>query len=165
VHYSLALITPIVLTLSTALVFYFGAIRLGKKMGYLAGFLFYWSIWCLLLPLISISQEKVKALLKPVWPTNGQYPWLNLIFLIIPLGFAYGYAFPKALKKATVSIIVFSLLLSIVNACLEEFLWRGLYYEWLGSRPIQYVLISSLGFSIWHLSPQIIFPNQAPGAG
>jgi len=159
----LSLFTPFALTLSTALVFYFAGRFLGKKAGYLVGFIFYWVCWCLLFPLVMMDQDEVLALVKPAWPIKGGRAWPDLIYLLIPLIFAFGYAFPKALKKATPGIMLTSFLLSVVNASLEEFLWRGLYYEWLKSLPVLYVLISSFGFSAWHLSPQILFPNKAPG--
>ena len=162
-QYSPALVAPVVLTLTTALVFYFGRQRFGNKTGYLTGFLFYWLCWCLWLPFVEMNHDYILALLRPVAPAENKYGWLDFLCLFIPLLFAYAYAFPKALKNATTKIILVSILLSIVNASLEEILWRGLYYQWLGSSPIQYILISSVGFSIWHLSPQIIFPNSAPG--
>jgi len=53
--------------------------------------------------------------------------------------------------------------LALINAPLEELLWRGLYLKLFGSDKWLYIIYSSLGFAIWHFAPQQIFPNKQPG--
>jgi len=56
---------PILLVLSTALVFVFASKWLGKEFGYLLGFVFYWLVWCLLVPLFILKREGLGALVPP----------------------------------------------------------------------------------------------------
>src|SRR5205085_1805684 len=50
-----------------------------------------------------------------------------------------------------------------VNAAGEEVLWRGTYARaFPGARWLGYVW-PALGFGLWHIAPQTIFPNQRTG--
>jgi membrane protease YdiL (CAAX protease family) len=55
------------------------------------------------------------------------------------------------------------MLLAIVNAALEEILWRSTYMFVFGDRPWLVIGYSSVGFAIWHYAPQIIMENRNPG--
>jgi membrane protease YdiL (CAAX protease family) len=72
------------------------------------------------------------------------------------------YAFPKAIKQATVLVVVCSLLLAVVNATLEEVLWRTTYLQTFSNRWIS-IGYAALGFAVWHYAPQVIIANRNPG--
>jgi membrane protease YdiL (CAAX protease family) len=83
--------------------------------------------------------------------------------LIIPLLLGYGYAFPRAIGQASVSIVLLSALLAIINGTLEELLWRGAYLTAFQGNWFLGYIYPAFGFAIWHLAPQSIFRNPAPG--
>ncbi|MBD0365512.1 MAG: CPBP family intramembrane metalloprotease [Flavisolibacter sp.] len=153
-------ILPIVLLISCALVFKWAATAWGQKWGYFTGFLFYWLIWCIVVP---VSLAGIKPLIELFHSKNVVWNGAIIACLLIPLVFVYAYAFPAALQTATLTIVIFSLLLSIVNATLEEVLWRGTYLIIFQNQQWLFLLASSIGFAIWHYAPQVVFPNTRPG--
>jgi membrane protease YdiL (CAAX protease family) len=159
----IAILLPIALLITTGLAFYLLSKRFGSKRGYFLGFLFYWIVWCLFVPTIFLTRQEFKSLFEFNVYKFTEERFINLLCLIIPLLFAYVYAFPKALKSTTFKIILLSMALALVNATMEELLWRGFYLKLLGSDKWLYVLTSSFGFGIWHFTPQLVFPNKAPG--
>ena len=157
------LILPVILLGTTAFAFFIFSRLFGKKPGYFLGFVFYWTIWCLLIPLWFFTWEDIKTLFDFSWILFGQNKLLNSFCVVVPLIFAYSYAFPKALQAASTQIIIISFLLAVINATMEEILWRGLYLKIFSGDKWSYLIISSVGFAIWHFAPQIIFPSKAPG--
>jgi uncharacterized protein len=153
------LLLPLLLTVSTAIVFKCSSIRWGLKPGYLVGFLFYWSFWCITIPVIMLRFKSIKTLFS--WKKN-HLSITGFLYLLLPLVFVYSYAFPRALRGADLIIIVLSLLISIVNGTLEEILWRGVYAQVFTSKWFT-IIYSAIGFAIWHYAPQVIFPNRYPG--
>ena len=55
---------PVLLVSTTAPVFYYSAKLLALDWGYLIGFLFYWIIWCYLVPFILLKQSGFIGLFK-----------------------------------------------------------------------------------------------------
>jgi len=159
----IGIVLPFVLLVTTAIAFIFFSKFCGKKRGYFLGFLLYWSVWCLLVPIALITPEGLKQLFSLEWDNFHQHKWTNILCLLVPLLFAYAYAFPKSSQSATKQIVVLSLILAIVNATSEEVLWRGLYLKLFGSNKTIYILYSSIGFAIWHFAPQTVFRNREPG--
>ena len=154
---------PLVLLLTTAAAFYFFSEWFGKKRGYFFGFLFYWIVWCVTIPLLMIGARGVIELYKTRGPALGKKKLRNIAFLVFPLVVVYCYEFPKVIGNANQSVIVSSAVLAVVNGTFEEILWRGTFLKIMGENSRLYVLVSSLGFAIWHLAPQIVFRNPHPG--
>ena len=67
---------PFVLIPITAFAFKGFSKKLGKEVGYLLGFLFYWTVWCLFVPwvylgkdgFLSLFMDKTPLLSGPNWP-------------------------------------------------------------------------------------------------
>jgi len=133
------------------------------KLAYFLGFVFYWTVWCLLVPVLLMTRVEIKSLVEPNSVFFKGKNIVNILCLTLPLLFAYVYAFPRVIHSATFQIIAASLFLAIINGTLEEFFWRGFYLKLLASDRRLYILISSIGFAIWHFAPQLIFSNKAPG--
>ena len=155
---------PWLLLLTTYLVFQEGAALLGPRTGYLVGFLFYWLAWCFGFPLWILGREGLVAQFRDRQPRFTSRKWLGLVLLLLPLLLAYGYEFPRALQEAPVPILVASALISIVNGVAEELLWRGTYASAFPKSTWWGYLYPALGFAVWHLAPQSVFPNPRPGA-
>jgi uncharacterized protein len=135
----------------------------GDKIGYLAGFLFYWLFWCLLIPLWVLGRAGLNDLFRRVVQPFGSPAWLGLLLLIWPLLLAALAVLPVKLSQATLIIVVASAALALVNATLEELLWRGAYIKAFPTSAVWGWLYPSVGFAIWHLAPQSIHGNPMPG--
>jgi membrane protease YdiL (CAAX protease family) len=140
------------------LVFQFSAKQLGTKWGYFTGFLFYWVIWCTIVPLLLVGPGAIIKFFKP----SATFDYKIIFCLITLLVFVYAYAFPKAIKQANLLIIICSFLMAYVNATLEEVLWRSTYLQTFSNEWIS-IGYASLGFAVWHYAPQIILANRNPG--
>lgn len=157
-------LTPPFLLLTTYFAYRFLVGRLGPRRGYLAGFLFYWLAWCLLLPLVLLGPQGFLDLFRLEGTGLGDPWWLGLIALLIPLALGYGYAFPRALRRRPGwSVLLVSAALALVNGTLEEVLWRGTYAAVFPNDWLLAILFPALGFGLWHLAPQSVHPNTAPG--
>jgi membrane protease YdiL (CAAX protease family) len=125
----LLVLAPILLLLTTYLVFSCAVTLVGFKPGYLIGFLFYWIFWCLAFPIWLLGREAVISMFRKVTEPLGRPKWLGLLLLFtLPL-FTLAYAFPMQLPKATVMIVVLSAAIALFNATCEEILWRGVYFK------------------------------------
>jgi hypothetical protein len=123
---ALVLLPPLLLA-STVLAYRWLSARLGPKLGYFAGFLFYWASWCLLVPLWVLGPRGLRDLFRDVRPRVGRPTWVGLFCLVLPPLVGYFFAFPRQLRTANRRIVVASAALALVNTTLEEFLWRGAY--------------------------------------
>jgi membrane protease YdiL (CAAX protease family) len=154
------LIIPLLLTLSCGFVFWLCSLYFSKPAAHIMGFLFYWMFWCVLVPLQTVGWEGIKGMFsacKPHWNVAV------ILCLVLPLVLAYSYAFPRALSNASPVIVVVSLIMAIVNATLEEVLWRGVYIKCFNDNKWIAIVYASAGFAIWHYCPQIIYRNPNPG--
>lgn len=158
------IVAPWALFLTTYLVYQGAVAVLGPKLGYLAGFLFYWSVWCFGFSLWILGLDGISSLFRDRQPRFTSRRWLGLVFLLLPLLLAYGYEFPRVLPQATLPIVLLSAVISIVNGVAEEVLWRGAYVSVFSDSVWWGYLYPVLGFAAWHFVPQSVFPNPRPGA-
>jgi membrane protease YdiL (CAAX protease family) len=135
----------------------------GPKIGYFAGFVFYWVVWGLLFPLWILRSQELLALFRDVYPRLGKPAWLGVVLLALPPLLAGTTVFPVKLPLASWSVILGSAGLALVNGTLEEVLWRGLYVRRFTGRIVLGYLYPALGFAFWHLAPQAVHPITMPG--
>jgi len=157
------LVTPPALLISTQITFRWAGRTLGPRWGYLCGFLSYWGIWCLAVPWRLLGKQGIAALFVVGTHLIGQPMWVGAVLLSLPLLLGYGYAFPRVVRGADLTLLVASAALAAINAVLEELLWRGAYIATFHDSWLLGVAYPAVGFGIWHLSPQVIHPNPAPG--
>lgn len=137
--------------------------RYGKKWSYLGGFLFYWLVWCLLFPLALLGPQRLLGLFHGVSSPFGHPWWLGAFCLLAPPLVAFIVIFPRALRKASVRLVLVSALLALVNGPLEEVLWRGAYLTLFPGQFWMALLYPSLGFALWHLAPMSVVPPAGGG--
>lgn len=137
--------------------------RFGKKRGNLGGFLFYWIVWCLFIPLALLGPQTLAHLFRSVGSPFGQPWWLGAFCLLAPPLVAYVLIFPKALQKASSKLVLVSALLALINGPLEEILWRGAFITLFPGQIWLALLYPTVGFALWHLAPMSIFPYKGPG--
>jgi hypothetical protein len=159
----LLIISPVVLLFTTCFVFNKLTVLLGRERGYFAGFLFYWVFWCFFLPWWILGSNGLTQAFHLAINPFGRPVWIGIALLVAPLLLGYGYAFPRAIKNATIKLVILSALLAIINATLEELLWRGTFISAFPENWFFGLLYPAIGFAVWHFAPQSIFPNKSPG--
>lgn len=172
---------PLLLLPVMAGVFSLSARWLGAEAGYLLGFGFYWLFWCLLVPRWLLRKAEFATILRdrdplfalPPNPSpNGRGAYVQrtyriewgaaLLWLLVTLIAVLMYA--GDFVRAPLTLILLAAPLATLNGFCEEILWRGLYVRLFPRNPWLAILYPSLGFALWHLAPQAIFPAEnVPG--
>lgn len=172
-----ALTLPLLLLPAMAGVFTLFAQLLGAEAGYLLGFGFYWLFWCLLVPRWLLGKQEFGAILRDRAPlfsftpnpspngrgenarrTNRIEYGAALLWLLVTLVAVLMYA--GEFIRAPLALILLSIPLATLNGFCEEILWRGLYVRLFPHNPRLAILYPSVGFAVWHLAPQTIFPAE-----
>ncbi len=153
----LFLLLPVLLILSTSGVFYFCTKLWNPYVGYLAGFLFYWLFWCLLIPLW-VSGHGLRDFFRDTQPLLKRNNWWIIILLastVIAPVFMY---FIPAIKSTPLPVILLSIPLAVIHGFFEELFWRGIYIKEFPDNTWWNLIIPSLLFSLWHFAPQWAIP-------
>ena len=150
---------PLLLIFTTALVFRYASTAFGKEKGYLVGFGFYWLFWCVLIPCLLVGKLDLTGLLTDRLSLFNLQNWpAALLWILITAVTLFMYG--KSFVKASLTLFLLAIPLAVVNGFCEEMLWRGVYVQtftnnfWLG------VLYPAVGFALWHLVPQSVFPAE-----
>lgn len=151
---------PLILLLSTALVFISLSQWLGKELGYVLGFTFYWVMWCLIVPLILLGKDGFFSLFRKENPLFRKENWLPISLLIATTIGAFFMFFIPNVAITPIPIIIIGIPVAIINGTFEEILWRGLYVKTFPNKVILGLIYPSIGFAIWHISPQLVFPSE-----
>jgi membrane protease YdiL (CAAX protease family) len=157
------LATPPVLIVTTQGAFQIFTRTFGLESGYLGGFVFYWLFWCVGMPAVVLGREGISTAFRRPIRRLGHPPWFGALALGLPLVLGYGYAFPRAIVEATPVVILVSAAIAILNAPLEELLWRGTYVAVFRESRLFSSVYPTVGFALWHLAPLSVVPNRAPG--
>ncbi len=145
------LVSSFILLPFVFLLFQFTTLIFGAKWGFVTGFLGYW-VYCLLTVWL-ISGADLNYL-KDVWNQQRESKYTKLIgailaFVVIACFFV---GIVPVAAKLTLSAGVLALIISVLNAPIEELYWRGLYLlEYRDNERIGFIL-SSLLFGAWHFS-------------
>lgn len=154
-----ALALPLLLLPVMAGVFALSARLLGAEAGYLLGFGFYWLFWCLFVPRWLLGKEQFTSILRDRAPLFSRPNWLAAtLWLLVTLVAVLMYA--GNFLRAPLTLILLAAPLATVNGFCEEILWRGLYVRLFPRNVWLAILYPSLGFALWHLAPQVIFPAE-----
>ncbi|MFC1488072.1 hypothetical protein ACFLRN_10360 [Thermoproteota archaeon] len=79
------LIAPPVLLGTTYIIYGLLAELLGSVGGYLGGFLFYWIIWCSLLPFLILGSKNLRKIFGESKQRFGKPSWVGALFLAGPI--------------------------------------------------------------------------------
>lgn len=157
------LVLPAVLVLSTAFVFASLSQALGKPAGYVGGFAFYLGFWCLLVPGLLLGRGQFFSVFQESAPLfRKQNAWLILLLLSTTAG-ALGMLSGHDLARTPLSFVLIALPTALFAGVCEEILWRGLYVKAFPQDVRLGLLVPTLGFALWHLAPQLVYPAQMPG--
>lgn len=150
------LILPFLLLPITFWAFNFLSNWLGKERGYLLGFLFYWTVWCLFVPLLILGTQDFLSLFVDVTPLLSLPNWLVAVlwaFITLVTILIYHRDFLRASR----TLILIAIPAATINGICEEVLWRGLYVRIFPENFWLAILFPSIGFAFWHLVPLSIF--------
>jgi membrane protease YdiL (CAAX protease family) len=67
---------------------------------------------------------------------------------------------PTQLLDRPPGLLMIAVPVAIVNGVCEEVLWRGLFVRVFPLNLTLSVIYPSVGFALWHLSPQILVPDE-----
>jgi hypothetical protein len=132
---------------------------LGPKVGYFAGFVCYWLVWCLAFPLWILRGIPVSRLFRRSADPLGEPAWLGLLLLLFPALGAALTIFARRLRDASPPVLLSSAALAIVNATGEEMLWRGIYARSFPRQVMRGYLYPAVGFARLPSRPAI-HPSQ-----
>jgi hypothetical protein len=153
----LMLILPVLLIATTSVVFYGAAKAINPPAGYLIGFLFYWTVWCLLIP-AAVFKKSILYFFRGTkkFLTLRNLMWVILFGLTIVVPFFT--TFIKDLSVTPRGVILLAVPLAAIHGFCEELFWRGLYVKEFPTEPIWAVVIPSVFFAAWHVAPQFAVP-------
>jgi membrane protease YdiL (CAAX protease family) len=155
---ALALLIPVAAPVSMIGAFAASKAAFGPIPGYLVGFLVYWCVWCLAVPVFLLGPSRVRELFADRHPRLGR-PWLiGLLALLFPAVGALATRWFPEVGGAGVAMVGGALVIGVVNATMEELLWRGVFVSYWPSDWRLGLLWPTIGFGAWHLAPQVIRP-------
>lgn len=157
------LAAPPLLLLSAYGVFRGAGEWMGPQLGYLIGFLFYWLVWCLLLPGWVLGWYGLRGLFTQSRVPFGRPAWLGLVLLAAPVLVAGLTMLPAAVTRLSLPVLAVSAGFGLVNGTMEEVLWRGAYTRAFPGSWLWGLIYPAVGFGFWHLAPQSLFPFEGPG--
>jgi membrane protease YdiL (CAAX protease family) len=135
----------------------------GKEAGYLLGFVCYWLIFGLTIPVILVGRNDFAGLLKDRTPLFGRQNWLAALLWVIITGVTL-VMYGKEFMATPISLILLSIPMAVVNGFCEEIFWRGIFVKTFPGNPWLGIVYPAVGFALWHLIPQNVFPTEnVPG--
>lgn len=155
------LLSPFLLIPSTAFVFVSVSRASNAALGYVLGFLFYWVIWCLLVPLSILKRAGFASLFREENPLFRRSNWLPASLLVLIVVITVIMYPPTGLLAAPAKLLLIAVPVAVVNGVCEEILWRGLYATVFPGNAVFGVVYPSIGFALWHLSPQLVVPADS----
>ena len=151
---------PLLLLLSTALVFTSLARWLGKEWGYLLGFAFYDLLWCIAVPLLLLGKDGFLSPFREERPLFRRENWLPVLLVTVPIVVSFFSNFIPNVASTPLLVIMIGIPAATINGTCEEMLWLGLYVKAFPNKVILGLLYPAIGFALWHFSPHLIFPAE-----
>jgi hypothetical protein len=156
------IMAPLVLMLTVYLVLTPLVDKFGLSRGLLYGYFFYWGFWCIIFPLWVVGLEGFKKMFAPSAKNLGKMGWL---LLALPVIIYPVYLLPEIWHELTITVVLLSLPVALVNGTLEELLWRGTYVTAFPGKLFPGYLFPSIAFGVWHVAPYAVIPEfSAAGA-
>ncbi len=147
-------VIPVAVPLTMSAVFVGLRRLLPARTAYNVGFLGYWLGWCVAVPLWLLGPRTAARLLI----TGRRLPGHHVALLAAPVAGALVTQLVPHRREIDVSIAATMVGTAVVNAVGEELLWRGVFVSERAHRPAL-LAWSLIGFSLWHLAPQLILPS------
>lgn len=127
----------------------------GDTIGYLLGYAMYWLVWCI--PVSFLFYKKAHA---EVWsfPKDASPQWahrISMTLIALPAIATLFAAFLPYIPAAGLKVALLALLFALINAPLEERLWRGVFPAYFPHSRLFGFLYPTICFGLWHLAPAL----------
>jgi membrane protease YdiL (CAAX protease family) len=129
----------------------------GKDAGYLLGFMGYWLIFGLTIPVLISGKGHYGSLLKDRTPLFTRQNWMTAMLWGVIAGVTV-IMYGKAFLAGPFSLILLAFPLATINGFCEEFFWRGMFVKVFPENPWLGIVYPAIGFALWHFIPQSVFP-------
>ena len=150
------LTVPVAVPLSMTVLFSMLAKRMSPRSAYNIGFIVYWVGWCGLFSFWVLGWRRSIHL----YSAGEKVSWVERALLALPVvGGAVTQVLPHR-RDIDTRVAATMLVAAAVNAPLEEMLWRGVFLEIFPDNVVLGAVWPLVGFSIWHLAPQLILPSR-----
>jgi membrane protease YdiL (CAAX protease family) len=153
---------PFLLIPSTALVFVLSTRLLNSDWGYILGFIFYWVVWCYLVPFIILGKKGIINLFRG--DTSSFLRKKNWYLIALLLGTIFGaigmYFIPEISEATPLLIWLLALPVAIIAGTGEEILWRGLYIRIFPRQLFWAYFYPTVWFTLQHVSSQLVEYSQ-----
>jgi membrane protease YdiL (CAAX protease family) len=147
---------PVVVPVSMAAVFGLLCRHLDRRHAYNVSFFVYWLGWCTAFPIWAVGNRRCLSVL-----VRGRQPSPSHIALLaLPVIGAVGTELWPHRRSIDRDVAVVMVVSAAVNAVGEELLWRGVFVEEFGDNVLGGAVWPLIGFVMWHLAPQIVFPSR-----
>ena len=153
-----ALALPVAVPVAMTAVFGNANERLGPRGGYLAGFGVYWAT-CGAISFAVLGRRRARQVFRDTRPRLGRPAVLGAVLLLWPPAGAIATRMVPGLGDATPAMVATAVSVALVNAVLEELMWRGVYVTLWPGNPWLGWIWPAIGFGAWHIAPQAIHPS------
>jgi hypothetical protein len=143
---------PVLVPTSMVMVFTGLRSRMAPHRAYNAGFAVYWAGWCFAVPLVVLGPCRAARLVlagRPARPTEAA------LMAFPVMGASLTALWPNR-RRVDVPLAAVMVGVAAVNAVGEELLWRGVPLALHGDSWVRGSAWPLVGFSMWHLAPQVI---------
>ena len=151
------LVSPLLVIAATAAVFQITRSQTANPRAQLAGFVFYWAIIGVVLPLLFLGRRGYVELFaaRPMeWNTTLR---AVLVVLFLPAAYGFLFAFPMLFPAESSWLLPSLALYALVNGTTEEVYWRGLFMSRFPTTFASGVLYPATCFAAWQLVPWSLF--------
>jgi hypothetical protein len=160
-HYSEAarralMYAPVVLILTMYGAFQLPTLFAGFEFGHIAGFILYWLLWGITVPLLIVGRRGFADIVLAERRRTISHVFMVLLALPPLVGFLL--VFPSLFPSASDRMLLALAGYAVVNATLEEVFWRGLYARVFPDDAMRGVLYPAVGFAMWMLVPMSLYP-------
>ena len=129
----------------------------GKELAWYLGFIIYWPLCCVIIPMKLIGKEKIISLYR-----RSKIKLGSIIIALIPILLTLiGSTFMEYDKVSLLGKLML-LITAFGNGIFEEVLWRGVYVELFPNNSFWGVIWPSIWFAVWHLAPGFVSDTFNP---
>jgi len=150
------LAAPLVIMLTVYIVLTPLVQRFGTARGLLYGYLFYWGFWGIIFPLWTVGLKGFAKMFSATAENIGKAGWL---LLGMPVIIYPAVSLPEIWPEITLTLVLLSIPLALINGTLEELLWRGTYITAFPEKLFPGYIFPAVAFGIWHVAPYAAMPD------